>query len=97
MKTLKVVIPSLYYRRKKWRFLSPRRQFEVPDHNIRGKTTSDNPFEAPNVKLLLGIASSQQVLTKVAKIVKIATSEKHIFWPKTLYMSMIFKLKCFDD
>ena len=37
------------------------------------------------------------VLTKVGKVVKIATSEKQIFWPKTLYMSMIFKIKCFED
>ena len=94
---MKVVIPSLYWGRNFWLFLSPRSQYEVSAHDIWGKDTSDNPFQAPNVKMLLGIPCGQHVLTKVGKVVKIATSEKPIFWPKTLYMSMIFKLKCFDD
>ena len=58
-----MVIPSLYYRRKKWPFLvflSPQSQFEVSDQNIWGKTTSDNPFEAPNVKLSIELHPCQQ-------------------------------------
>ena len=94
---MKVVIPTTYYSAKKWLFLSPRIQYVVSVHDIWGKDTSDNPFQVPNVKLLLGIPCGQHVLTKVGKVVKIATSDKPIFWPKTLYMSMIFKLKCFDD
>ena len=77
-----MVIPSSYYRRKKWPFLvflSPRSQFEVPDPNIWWKTTSDNPFQVPNIKLLLGIACGQHALTKVAKLVKIATSQQQLF------------------
>ena len=79
---MKVVIPTTYYRRKKWPFLvflSPRSQFEVPDQNIWGKPTSDNPFHVPNIKLLSGIACGQHSLTKVSKLKKIATSQQQIF------------------
>ena len=34
---------------------------------------------------------------KLAKSWKSLFQESTYFWPKTLYMRMIFKLKCFDD
>ena len=59
---MKVVIPTTYEGHKKLRFLSPRCQYSVPDHNIWGKETSDDPFQVSKLKSLLGWPCGQHEL-----------------------------------
>ena len=62
---MKVVISTTYSRGKKMVFLTPLSEYEVCDHDIDRKWSSNRPFEVSNINFLGGYTWGQQVLTKV--------------------------------
>ena len=62
---MKVVIPTSNSRESLRVFSTPLSEYEVCDHDIDRKWSSNRPFEVSNINFLGGYTWGQQVLTKV--------------------------------
>ena len=86
---MKVVIPNRVYSAVFKAFSIPRDGYEIFDHDIWGKETSDDSFQISKTKFHMRSTFSEQLLKIVEKIAKII-----VFETKKLRFLLIFR--CFS-